>query len=379
MDRGTVVGFQTGAIEPIRVEQAIFTSIRSPMGEGYRIVSASAGVKPEERAEITRCSPSHGSLCSDEPSAEAIASYPLPGGRHCVAHSRYAGTEHTARGGLRVWTHAVIVRAQDYVHLGCNPLRVWDAVPQMVEAEGLDRIPPQLPVVTLEPDPHQVLSAGGLVGLAPEIVCAISSELMNGQRLVLRGAKRAFAGLEWTLMLMPAAMRARVSLTAGIKVSPSRPVQMAWVEPDQGETARALMGQNIRLLDLQKEAPKIEPSPKEWFTLLNRWWRERRWDEICLLTNKLSGRIAAADLGRIATICQAIDDASVADGSRLQQYRLVWQRLRAGTDAERELVGRLGQVIEARSQALDRAGLSAKTGPGKDRDAVPPRAAKVLA
>ena len=44
-------------------DQAIFTSIRTPMGEGYRVIAASRGVRPNEKQSITRNSPSHDSLC----------------------------------------------------------------------------------------------------------------------------------------------------------------------------------------------------------------------------------------------------------------------------------------------------------------------------
>ena len=79
-------------------DQAIFTSIRTPMGEGYRIIAASRGLRPEEKQAITRSSPSHDSLCwpADKGTEETenrygAAFYPLPTGRFCVALSCYGG------------------------------------------------------------------------------------------------------------------------------------------------------------------------------------------------------------------------------------------------------------------------------------------------
>ena len=54
----------------LNCDQAIFTSIRTPMGEGYRIIAASRGVRPEEKQLITRRSPSHGALCEVTGGAE---------------------------------------------------------------------------------------------------------------------------------------------------------------------------------------------------------------------------------------------------------------------------------------------------------------------
>ena len=47
-------------------DQAIFTSVRTPMGEGYRIIAASKGLTAEERKALTKLSPSHDSLCKSD-------------------------------------------------------------------------------------------------------------------------------------------------------------------------------------------------------------------------------------------------------------------------------------------------------------------------
>jgi hypothetical protein len=269
----------------------------------------------------------------------------------------------------------VVISNQDFINLGCNPLRVWAAVPRMIEPPPDDQLPPRLSALYLEPDPQQVLSGGGLVGLDVNLLCGITSELMTDQKLVVCGAKRPFAALEWALMLLPASMRAKVSLSAGLRLSTSRPVHIAWVDPDNGEMVRALAGQAIDMLDLRNPPPSVEPSPREWFLLLRRWWIERRWDEICLLTNSITSKVAAPDLVRFSTICQAIDDAAVADTERLAQYHTTWQRLKPGSDVERELIDKLGQVIEARRQALDREFLKSQADGTTAGRA--PRAAKV--
>ncbi|RME37117.1 MAG: hypothetical protein D6788_10140, partial [Planctomycetota bacterium] len=112
--RDKAVFFKANAGPPdetitVECDQAVFTSLRTPMGEGYRVVAASAGVRPEERRVITRVSPSHDSLCDDgresKERVRALACYPLPTGRLCIALSLPAGNEHTGRGGLRVYTH----------------------------------------------------------------------------------------------------------------------------------------------------------------------------------------------------------------------------------------------------------------------------------
>ncbi|MBU0718028.1 MAG: hypothetical protein KJ749_07255, partial [Planctomycetes bacterium] len=102
----------------IKCDCAIFTSVRTSMGEGYRIIAASRGLRPDEKQVITRNSPSHNGTCAPPSSADAetptvvgAAFYPLPPGRLCVALSTHAGAEHTGRGGPRVYTYNVVFDA----------------------------------------------------------------------------------------------------------------------------------------------------------------------------------------------------------------------------------------------------------------------------
>ena len=59
--------------------------------------------------------------------------------------------------------------------------------------------------------------------------------------------------------------------------------------------------------------------------------------------------------------------------ARVAQYHVTWQRLKRATEIERELIDRLGQVIEARRHALDRESMKQ----GNTGAVLPPRAAKV--
>ena len=82
---------ETGTNETIRCDQAVFTSIRSPMGQGYRVVAASGEIRPDEKAEITARSPSHASLCESDTEPIGLSSYRLASGRRCVGHPLRGG------------------------------------------------------------------------------------------------------------------------------------------------------------------------------------------------------------------------------------------------------------------------------------------------
>ena len=61
--RTTVADAPTRDSGAVEADQVVFTSAPSRMAQGYRIVAASRGVLPDEKAEILRRAPSHGSLC----------------------------------------------------------------------------------------------------------------------------------------------------------------------------------------------------------------------------------------------------------------------------------------------------------------------------
>ena len=86
--------------DAVTCDQAIFTSIFSPTGTGYRLVSASKGLLQDEKQCIIAHSPSHDGLCDPSPDAEGCCFYELPSGRYAIAHSRHAGVEQSGRGAL---------------------------------------------------------------------------------------------------------------------------------------------------------------------------------------------------------------------------------------------------------------------------------------
>ena len=109
MDRGSNPGGLTApdADAPsvdsasVTCDQAIYTCIKSPTGQGYRIISASPGLEPSERGEILRRTPAVNGLCIDDADAIGVSFFPLSSGRHAILHTCHAGMEPTGRGGRR--------------------------------------------------------------------------------------------------------------------------------------------------------------------------------------------------------------------------------------------------------------------------------------
>ena len=304
----------------ITCDQAIFTSVRGPMGEGYRIIAASKGLKPEEKQVITRFSPSHDALChrrndphpegdrgaarpepaiaaaalpgtfaatharlhrhadapaarptappgapggdADEltpPPAPAVAFYALPTGRLCVACSCYAGAENTGRGGQRVYTLNVVFSAEDFARIAYNPFNVVRAL------EDMELTRPQL-----KPDavlPALQLPAGGTPRLPAEAVTIrgvqgpIFCGLLDEQSVVVNVSEGWIESAEAVLLSFPGPMRAALAFSAGLRFSTGRTHRLQ-VLADENHSARARSaGQATQYVDAASPDGDVAGSP----------------------------------------------------------------------------------------------------------------------
>lgn len=244
--------------------QAIFTSIRSPMGQGYRIVAASPGVKAEDKIEMTRRSPSHGGLCDSSADAVGLLSYPLGGGRHCVTCCVHAGVEHTARGGLRVYSHLAVLESSDFDAVAADPVRIHAVMLEGLRRNGPDLAPPpslgqlllEVPCPDEEDeestvDPHGS-QAQAEIEIGPEppapvnpAFAAIAADLEADRHVIVTGATDPMPILSALIELLPVEVRNRLSLAVGIGYSPGRRLQLVLLPDEDLQLRRLVAGQNF--------------------------------------------------------------------------------------------------------------------------------------
>jgi hypothetical protein len=93
------------------VQQAIFTSTRTKKSQGYHVVAVSPGVDENVVRMLSSWGPSHAALLSDEPDAESLNFHPLVNDWFAVSRTVHGGPEYSGRGGLEVYTHFLLVRA----------------------------------------------------------------------------------------------------------------------------------------------------------------------------------------------------------------------------------------------------------------------------
>jgi hypothetical protein len=234
----------------ISVDQAIFTSLPSMMGEGYRLVAASHGLKPDEKAEIIRHSPSHNSLCSESPNSKAYAVYRLTSGRFVFACSCLAGHEHTAR-GERIYTHLVVLKSDDYQFFAFNPLPILQAIDQNPNLKPESRL--ELFALVL-PTSAESVNTSDNTSEPDEItinhLCLIVSSLSKNQRLIVTNIHDDFSFLNCLLNALAPSLREKLTFSFGLNYSPSRNFQLIFLNRDDPQTRRLIRGQNIEWLNL---------------------------------------------------------------------------------------------------------------------------------
>jgi len=316
-DRPAIVKIDSGTApsprnETILVDQAVFTSVRGPVAEGYRIVAATANVTPAERAEITRRSPSHGSLSDDQPLATALSAYPLDSGRYCVAVSRPAGIEHTGRGGQRVCTHIAVLDDDAFRAFACNPAAVHAALCQADGPKETAPTPPRLGPLRLSAPPPIVSGSQG--GIGTDWLLCLTRAVLRSERLIVAGATEETAALNALVVSLPLALRRELSVSCGLRYAASRRLQLNFVGRDNGDLQRAVRGQPIQLYDIAS-TPESDRAPyDDWLCLLGRWFKEGRTAEIASLTATLTGEVSPVALNCIARIWTHVDAAGERDG-----------------------------------------------------------------
>lgn len=340
----------------ITCDQAIFTSVPGVMGEGYRIIAASRGLKPEEKQTITRLSPSHGALCrlpespsqrgvrgpssgfvagapgtAGRPSVDgagnrtddaqvAAAFYVLPTGRLCAAYSCHAGAEHTGRGGQRVYTHNAIFDASEFAACGYNPCNVFRAM----HAAGLTT--PQLTPTQTLPEIRLIVEQGcplqGSDVRIPDRMPIILQALLNEQCMIVNVPDGWLDSAEALLISLPGPLRSKIGFSAGLRFSMGRPhrLQLLFDDGKAARTRRA--GPSTQFVDctgtersatVRQGAGTRTEHGSAWLTFVERHWKQGDFGGLARRTSRTFDDVSPCGRERIARLYNQIDDLPNAE------------------------------------------------------------------
>jgi hypothetical protein len=292
----------TGGVQALPCDRAIFTSLPSPTGEGYRLVAWSTGLRPEERQELTRRAPSHGALAGEAEAPRGTVLFRLQStGRFVYGLVRVSGAEHTRRGGGRVWTDFFLADAFAAAKSGLLPADFRAAL----AAAG----PPKQPVGNSPlPRVDVVPSAPGAgAQRSGDAAAALASMLYAGKSGVVAVGAAPHDVFEDALRMLPAAARGGIEAAGGLRFSPARGVKLTVIDKVDQDLDRATRGHGIERADFTTRIPALDGPLAPWFALMARWWKEGRASDATGLASRMGDGWTSEDILGVAALCEAID------------------------------------------------------------------------
>lgn len=300
----------------LHCDQAIFTSVRTPMGEGYRVIAASKGIKSNEKQAITRSSPSHEALCadlgdasSDEPLAAAF--YPVETGRLALSVSGFAGSEHTGRGGGRVYTTIVVFAAADFAGCGYNPFHVLRAMLASGVCEPQLQPPAVLPELTLTVSVSEELRLPA-PPLVPNVRVQVLRNLFNGKNTVVNMPGAWLEAAEGLLLGLPGPLRADVSFSAGMQFSMSRMHRLELLFDDKGKARLRTTGQKVQYVDSESDDTVASPQ-SAWFDFVERCYATNMLTKLAHRTSRAYDECTLEACDRIGHTYEVIEQVPQMD------------------------------------------------------------------
>jgi hypothetical protein len=341
----------------VAVEQAIFTSVRSPMGQGYRLVVASPGVATDEKREIVQRAPSHGNLCDPSPAGAGLASFALRSGRRCIILSQNAGIEQSARGGYRVHSHVLVAGVPEFERFECNPLRIQTAARLAIDPQWATSPPNRLTPLALTTGHCQApcrevdvaaTPSGALIERAERILSAVLSE----RGVLVLGATAPSSVLYLLLAATPASVRRRLSLSYGLKISPARSFQLVFAEAGRVETERIVRDQDIALFRWDSPPESEDARFEAWAHFARRHWAAGRTGELNRLSAGLIEEHTAEALEQIATICMDTEQLEHAPTGSLDELIQKYSRVAPRSETHARLLSEFRKVADTRRVRL---------------------------
>jgi GTPase-associated protein 1 len=237
----------------MRLEQAIFTSVKSSRLEGYQLAAASSGVSPAIAQELTVWGPAHDSLWDTRRDARSINFHPLTTGDYCLSCTTLAGEEYSGRGGGRVYTQMFVVARRVLERFAFDPFLIVRALSAAGRLVIHDTVPERLPTVPIlgrsdKPEPTLVSQVLDEVGskVFDEVVDAVA----NSPTAAVQTSGHVERLFEAVLHAFAPDDRLTISFTTGLKNSPRRPFKLCVLPNDPALVRQSQRLSGARVVDL---------------------------------------------------------------------------------------------------------------------------------
>jgi hypothetical protein len=224
----------------MRLEQAIFTSVRSERLDGYQLAARSAGVSDELAKELTSWGPAHDSLWRNQPGATSVNFHSLSDGRYCTSLTTLSGAEYSGRGGGRVYTQMIVIAAEDLERFAGDPFLVLRALTASGRLMVYDQVPgelPSLPLIGRAGTFYAEWAEPLIETVGAETIAELAEAGTSDTPITVITNQQPERLFQVVLHQLTLAERMLVSLTTGLKPSSRRPFKFT-VVPDDPQLVR---------------------------------------------------------------------------------------------------------------------------------------------
>ncbi|REK10926.1 MAG: hypothetical protein DWQ37_15955 [Planctomycetota bacterium] len=300
------------------IEQAIFTSAATDRAQGYQLLARSPGLAESDARELAVWGPSHGSLLEQGGDAASTNYFRLGSGAHCVSRTSVAGKEYSGRGGMQVYTQFLVVPPGAMQRFANDPFAILRAA----AASGSLRVEESV-AETLEP--IRLCGRAPVVDLAlvarlardpgPAALATLLQTALASDRLAVRSTVPCDQLVAGLLSLLPVECRGEFSFSTGLHFSPSRPVRILALPPEENSW-RAMGRQGITVLQLDESTAAGSAQWQGWAAWITSVLDSGKLSVLATELEQPRPGLVLDDLDRLAEVLMEIEGGKPKDRSR---------------------------------------------------------------
>jgi hypothetical protein len=240
----------------MRLEQAIYTSVKGSRLDGYQLAAASSGIGETVTRELTAWGPAHDSLWDTRRDARSVNFHPLITGDYCLSCTTLAGEEYSGRGGGRVYTQMFVLPHEVLVRFAHDPFLVLRALAAAGRLVVHDKIPDQLPTVPLlgrSDKPGSSLISQVVEEVGGKVFGDLVNTVATAPSVAVVTSGHVEQLFQAVLHSFSPEDRLTISFTTNLKDSPRRPFKLFVLPNDPSIARQSQRHRGAKLIDLVGE------------------------------------------------------------------------------------------------------------------------------
>jgi hypothetical protein len=240
----------------MRLEQAIFTSVRSTRLDGYQLAATSSGISDSVAKELTIWGPAHDSLWDTRHDARSVNFHPLTTGEFCVSCTTLAGAEYSGRGGGRVYSQMFVVPRDGLERFAWDPFLVLRALSAAGRLVVHDTVPQSLPTVPLlgrSDVPDESLTRQVIEEIGAKVFGDVVEAVATCRNVAVLTSGHVERLYQAILHSFPPDDRLTISFTTNLKDSARRPFKLFVLPNDPTIVRQSTRLNGARVVDLVGE------------------------------------------------------------------------------------------------------------------------------